>query len=808
MKLKLHARICAYGPNIAGYQKGMGVSMNKIAKILTGAFMLSALLCSACQAGTDTPDTVGTDTTVANTTNEGQAVRAATDGVAYMAVPLKALYKQIYDEAVHENYLYYICVEDEKPLLVQIDLHDPDTPVILPLDIPAEQTSQQVAVDANGGLHILTIAWGENWEFYDMFWHRLDADGAVIESTTLPAEIGEGMAQLVLDFAVDVRGNAYIGMFYDFARDDVYELFVMDPAGAVLLQTPMLGFNFFFQNDAGDVLVHHYPTLDAIHGRGQQTYVADLIDPVQGELRRYADLTAYSFEKAWLGMHAYADGTMFVANTDGVYDYVIADDVMLERFLWAELRSRFSGAADTVYPLNSSDPGTDGWMLVATRGSGGGDVGYPQDVAYKIVRPQGDADMVAAEASAAAWEELVAGGGVGDVTIGVVGWSGTVLDAALDAFHQDNPHVTVSVKQYGSPYGDDHSEGLLALNMDIISGNSPDLLLMHQGLSYGAYGAAGLLMDLYPFLAADADFDMADYRENIIRAYEMGGKLYGIPLSFSIETLYGKAADLGGMEQWDFDEFVAFCERFPDSLIFQRPTQEAVLDICLMANGDGLVDWESVGDGFDRELVEKILEFSGRFIAADRYADERMIMERVNAGDIHLMRGAAGPSTQFEMEIFGGPISHIGFPSENSNGYLIYSQALIAISSKCEHMGTAWDFISFLLSEEMQESDAFYYPIRKDALEPIIKRAKEPGGYFGASGDGLDLSYEIRGASDAEIGLFLDIIEKADTIRIFDQQIDAIIKEEAGAYFSGQRGLVDTVDIIANRVGIYVKETK
>jgi hypothetical protein len=51
-------------------------------------------------------------------------------------------------------------------------------------------------------------------------------------------------------------------------------------------------------------------------------------------------------------------------------------------------------------------------------------------------------------------------------------------------------------------------------------------------------------------------------------------------------------------------------------------------------------------------------------------------------------------------------------------------------------------------------------------------------------------------------------MDSADTIRIYDQQSDQIIKEEAGAYFAGQKPVGEVVDIIENRVGIYVKETK
>jgi hypothetical protein len=52
------------------------------------------------------------------------------------------------------------------------------------------------------------------------------------------------------------------------------------------------------------------------------------------------------------------------------------------------------------------------------------------------------------------------------------------------------------------------------------------------------------------------------------------------------------------------------------------------------------------------------------------------------------------------------------------------------------------------------------------------------------------------------------LLDTASEIRVYDQQIDLIIKEEASAYFSGNKSVETVADIIENRVGIYVKEIK
>jgi ABC-type glycerol-3-phosphate transport system substrate-binding protein len=271
--------------------------------------------------------------------------------------------------------------------------------------------------------------------------------------------------------------------------------------------------------------------------------------------------------------------------------------------------------------------------------------------------------------------------------------------------------------------------------------------------------------------------------------------------------MYGKVSELSGKTEWNLDEFIAFADRFPGSLMFRNPTKTAVLDICLKANGGNIVDWNSNDTDFDRELLIKMLEFANRFMNADNYSEDSRILERISTGDIHLMTGYALPSLQEQEEIFGASTSPIGYPSETGNGYMIYAKSVAAISSKCQYTETAWEFLSILLSEEVQSGSLEGYPIRKSCLESYLEFAREDSGTTVHLTD-IGISYEMCGATDAEIESFLHLMDTADTIRVYDQQIDNIVKEEASAYFSGQKSVTAIVDIIENRVGIYVKEAR
>lgn len=60
-----------------------------------------------------------------------------------------------------------------------------------------------------------------------------------------------------------------------------------------------------------------------------------------------------------------------------------------------------------------------------------------------------------------------------------------------------------------------------------------------------------------------------------------------------------------------------------------------------------------------------------------------------------------------------------------------------------------------------------------------------------------------------EIYTILDLIPDATPFfSVEDDEIIKIINEEAGAYYSGQKGIDEVVSVIQNRIKLYVDENK
>ena len=162
-------------------------------------------------------------------------------------------------------------------------------------------------------------------------------------------------------------------------------------------------------------------------------------------------------------------------------------------------------------------------------------------------------------------------------------------------------------------------DGLTKLNTEIMSGNVPDMILT-DGLPVRQYAAKGLLEDLYPYI--DADMGRDALITPVLDADSEDGKLYELPLSFSIVTATGLASVVGGYDTWTLADLEdALSKLNPDATIFNvDATRANVLAYCLYMNADTFVDWETGTASFDSPEFIDYLNFAARFPAEFDYS--------------------------------------------------------------------------------------------------------------------------------------------------------------------------------------------
>lgn len=66
--------------------------------------------------------------------------------------------------------------------------------------------------------------------------------------------------------------------------------------------------------------------------------------------------------------------------------------------------------------------------------------------------------------------------------------------------------------------------------------------------------------------------------------------------------------------------------------------------------------------------------------------------------------------------------------------------------------------------------------------------------------------WQEDGLSQEQLGILEELLEQAQPYRFYAMELESILEEELEPYFSGDRSLEETVEILDNRVQVYLDE--
>ena len=169
-----------------------------------------------------------------------------------------------------------------------------------------------------------------------------------------------------------------------------------------------------------------------------------------------------------------------------------------------------------------------------------------------------------------------------------------------------------------------------------------------------------------------------------------------------------------------------------------------------------------------------------------------------------------------EKGTFGEDITLIGFPAENKKGSALEASLSFAMSSKSQNKEGAWEFLRYFLSYEYQK-DAYGFPTNLKRYEELKQEAMQKPYYYDENENKVeyDMTYYIGETeiiippmTEEEIQEFEDFLFSLDQQTVYNEDLLNIIKEEAAAYFAGQKSAEEVSKIIQSRVNIYVNENR
>gem|GEM_PF-3237484 len=407
------------------------------------------------------------------------------------------------------------------------------------------------------------------------------------------------------------------------------------------------------------------------------------------------------------------------------------------------------------------------------------------------------------------------------ITLATVSDDSEISRTVVD-FNRKNSDCFIQVRTYQKP-GQSYNDALSDFNLDMIKGNVPDIVIIDSLMPFSEYVSSGLFVDLYEHFGASS-ISRADYLPNIMDMLETEGKLYAVAPYFSIDTIIGKASEVGDKPGWTWSEFGALMDSKPEGTVpvgerFNHVSGSEFLSYVLSVNISSYIDPKADKCYFDDPKFITLLETAKRYFSSD--GGDRSVRE-FREGTV-LLRDTLSTGfsltafKEYELFYFDEPITYVGLPTEDGkSGSFANFNYRTAISSSSESVDAAWKYVLYMLTDYQQEVDDADnvssirgFPIKTSALERQVEFAKSPvteGATYTMTIDNITLSYTPT-MTDEESQKVLDLIY---SLELSDSNVDSAVRlivfEESADYFAGLRTAEQAAAIIQNRVSTYLSE--
>lgn len=425
------------------------------------------------------------------------------------------------------------------------------------------------------------------------------------------------------------------------------------------------------------------------------------------------------------------------------------------------------------------------------------------------------------------------------LTLACVDASGSEwLNWAIYKFNKENEDYRIVLKDYycsidETKYLDedgdvdysavyDASEELLW--KDVVSGQGPDLILRENGIG-DKIGSAyldncGFIQDLYPQWCEESEEWKQQFMSPLFTQVQQQGRLMSVPIGMMLMSVELNSR-CALSECGTYKDTYNYLESASDIRFLTWTTKEAYLKKMLAMDMDSFVNRDLNQANFDSEAFQYLLCLCNEYCMSNEEAemiyDESIMLFRESVdgeGGNNYLTYTYRPITNTEKrKSETGVVS--GYPMGHECDACVDYSYLISISSACRNNVAAWDFIKYMLSEEVQRYTPDwlgcpYSPmVRRDVLSEMMDCYEHPEDhmdYWDAGGEWDSDVLGLNSYSEDEIQSFLDFFDSTHHFYYYDIEIIDIVLEESAHYFSGNKDMDSVVQTINNRVQVVLDE--
>ncbi len=417
----------------------------------------------------------------------------------------------------------------------------------------------------------------------------------------------------------------------------------------------------------------------------------------------------------------------------------------------------------------------------------------PEEVQILPTAPTLSADEDALETSVDGKTELY--------IASVVNQYETGMTYIINDFNESSDEYRLVIKDYSDGGELDFEAALTRLNVDIGSGNCPDLILFTGGLSPYTFYRRSYLADLLPYLDTDGGISREDL--SVLEPFLIDGRLYYISQGFNLETGVGDYSVFGERYGWTLSEYFELEAAMPDGCeMLYNITAESFIEYISERYLRTAIDWDSGICDFDNDTFISILEAGMRIQENPEPTDPNSM--DFTYGPVRVAEGTLVMALTwvdnvgklaFEEMMAGRDLSYIGWPTvDGSCGSDIYPYKTVAAFSTSAHIEGCWEFIEFMLLNYPMDGSNRYMPMYRPMLEQQLENAKTVAPDGGAVMD------------EGDVEQFWALLDEVENVALYDETVLGIIAEEAAVFLAGDCDAAKAAESVQSRVSLYIGE--
>ena len=380
----------------------------------------------------------------------------------------------------------------------------------------------------------------------------------------------------------------------------------------------------------------------------------------------------------------------------------------------------------------------------------------------------------------------------------------SLISGPLYEFKQSHPDVEVITDFLPMTVEDPTGDSFYTrISAEIMSGSGPDIILIsNSGMNAGKMMRSGIFADLNEFIEADPEFDLSKYNANVLKAGQVEGKQYIMPLTYTIPLVLTtqELLDKTGFDISTADNYNAFleeCLKYKQANIPGAP--ELSLDYYMTPYLADAVDYDTeevkINTPENRETIrlnyEAVASLSdaegygrGGFYAQKIFENKAVFTQATQPASLYMisyraLKGTATPVMAAVRDAEGRLMAEI-------NEYAM-------INANSPNKENAYAFLKLLMSDEnysmaYQGSISISNDAIRNFLEGMVGKDEKLEDLI--QGDTGELE-EVAGLTQEEVDAYMDILAEVDGAYIREKDVEDAHTETIEPYYDGETADLD-----------------